>query len=116
MLVVVSSKQTASLRDVADAVGLHTSTASRLCDRMVARELLDRRDDPADRRQLQLTLAPDGAAVVRMMLRRRRAAVRRAVARVPAERREPIRLALGEFTSALDAHDERDLWALAWTS
>ena len=46
-------------------MGLHLTRASRLCDRLVAAGLLDRADDPANRRQLTLTLTPDGERVVR---------------------------------------------------
>src|ERR1051325_7657856 len=44
-LVMVAQSDAVSLRQLADGLGMHVSTASRLCDRLVAAKLLDRRDD-----------------------------------------------------------------------
>lgn len=50
--------------DVASAVDRHASSVSRLLDQLVDMELVDRRQDPDDRRQVLLTLTDRGGTVV----------------------------------------------------
>jgi DNA-binding MarR family transcriptional regulator len=114
VLVVVCTKGTASLREVADGLGMHVSTASRLCDRMVSKGLLDRANDPEDRRQLALTASTAGADVVRSMMRRRRAALQRILDKMTEDGRERLVAALGEFADAAGENRDEDLWSLGW--
>src|SRR3954452_22353352 len=76
VLVVAASRGPCSLGGVAEAVGLHVSTASRACDRLTAMGLLNRSASANDRRNLELTLTPDGEALVGSVLRHRRDALR----------------------------------------
>ena len=46
--------------DLARRLGVTPPTASTLIDRLVERGLIDRREDPADRRQHRCRLTPDG--------------------------------------------------------
>ncbi len=115
VLVLVCSRGTASLREVADGGGMHVSTASRLCDRMVSKGLLDRESDPADRRQLALSASATGVDLVRTMMRRRRAALQKILERMSDDGRERLVTALGEFADAAGENREADLWALGWT-
>ena len=114
VLVVLASREAASLREVADALGLHVSTASRLCDRMVARGLLDRRDDPADRRQLELRLTADGTRVLSRMRTERRRDVKRILARMSTPDRDRLAETFDAFSTAAGDASERDLWAIGW--
>ena len=72
ILVVIASRGPCSLGGVAEAVGLHVSTASRTCDRMAAAGLINRGPSATDRRNLELTLTPAGEAIVGKAMRRRR--------------------------------------------
>jgi DNA-binding MarR family transcriptional regulator len=114
VLVVVSQRGAASLREVADGLDLHMSTASRLCDRMVAARFLERRDDPNDRRQLALRLAPRGRRVVNRVGTRRREAVLQILSRMSADERAGLGEALSAFARAAGEVDDRDLWAVGW--
>jgi DNA-binding MarR family transcriptional regulator len=114
VLVVVSRRGAASLREVADELDLHMSTASRLCDRMVAAGLLERRDDPNDRRQLSLRLAPRGRRVVNRMGTRRREAVVKILGRMSPAERSDVCEALNLFAQAAGEIADRDLWAVGW--
>jgi DNA-binding MarR family transcriptional regulator len=49
VLVMAATRGALNLRAVAAGLGVHPSNATRVCDRLVAGGLLDRRDDPADR-------------------------------------------------------------------
>jgi len=52
----------ASLSDVADHVGTALPSMSKLVDKLVARGLVAREDDPGDRRRVTLTLTGPGRA------------------------------------------------------
>lgn len=116
ILVVVASHGVCSLGEVAEAAGLHTSTASRTCDRMVAQGLLHRSANAADRRNLELTLTPEGEALVGLVLRRRRAALEPILARLGGRKRRQLADALREFAAAAGEPSDRALWAMGWTT
>jgi len=116
VLVVLASRGPLSLSEVADAAGLHITRASRVCDRLVTADLINRVDDPDDRRQLILTLTAAGEQVVRTVLQRRRSAVEPALRRMSTQRRGELINALQEFAAAADEVAEADLWALGWAT
>jgi DNA-binding MarR family transcriptional regulator len=113
-LVVVSQLGGASLRDLADGLGMHVSTASRLCDRLVGAGLLDRRDDPTDRRQLALRLTPRGRAVVNRVGNRRREIVGRIIAQLDEDECTRLSEALERFATAAGDVPDRELWGVGW--
>jgi DNA-binding MarR family transcriptional regulator len=115
-LVVISSRGSVSLGELATAANLHLSRASRLCDRMVAQGLIHRADDPANRRQLTLTLTPDGERVVRTVMAHRRAAITPILGRLPKQRRVELVAVLQEFAAAGGEPSDPDLWAMGWTT
>jgi DNA-binding MarR family transcriptional regulator len=55
-------KEGVSLSKLADHIGLTLPTMSMLVDGLVAKGLLDRREDPQDRRRMTLTLTEPGRA------------------------------------------------------
>jgi DNA-binding MarR family transcriptional regulator len=116
VLVIVASTEPVSLSVVAEAARLHASTASRLCDRMVSEGLLDRRDDPTNRRALNLRLTAKGRRVVPSMMRRRRHAISPMLEAMPAARRQELIESLREFAQAGGEPADRDLWSMGWTS
>ena len=50
--------------DVAAATGRHASSVSRVVDQLVDADLVDRRPDPDDRRQVLVSLTPAGAELI----------------------------------------------------
>jgi DNA-binding MarR family transcriptional regulator len=116
VLVIVASRSALSLSELADAAHIHLSKASRLCDRMVSMGLLNRADDPTDRRQLTLTLTPAGQRVVRTVMNRRRAAILPILERMSKQHRQELISALGEFAEAGGELADPDLWAMGWTT
>jgi DNA-binding MarR family transcriptional regulator len=115
-LVIVSSRGVVSLAELADAAGMNMSTASRTGDRLVAKNLLHRAEDPHNRRQLQLTLTHSGQNLVAQAMRRRRAALRPMLAKLPRQRRAELVRVLGELAEAGGELSDRDLWWMGWTS
>lgn len=115
-LVVMASRGSVTLGELATAANLHPSRASRLCDRMVAEGLIDRADDPANRRQLMLTLTPSGERVVRTVMKHRRNAIKPILARLTKQRRAELVSALQEFATAGGEPSDLELWAMGWTT
>jgi len=91
-----------TLGAVAEGLGVHPSNATRTCDRLVSAGLLDRRDDPSDRRQLQLTLTRKGQRMVESVLEHRRAAIERVMAKMAPASAARLGTALRDFLVAAE--------------
>lgn len=116
VLVVLSSGPPLSLGALADAVGIHLTRASRVCDRLVTRGLVDRADDPENRRQLLLRLTSSGRDVVDRVMHDRAEQIRPVLARMSPAERQGLVASLVEFTRASGDLAAHDLWALGWRS
>jgi DNA-binding MarR family transcriptional regulator len=116
ILVVVGSRGSTTLSGLATAARLHLSRASRACDRLVALGLLERADDPADRRNLRLTLTERGEAIVATVARARREALRPILAKMSRQSRAQLIPLLEEFTKAGGEPHDVHLWALGWAT
>lgn len=60
------------LIDLADAVGVAPSTATRLCDALMAEGLILKDRDESDRREVHLSMAPRGRRLLKDLENRRR--------------------------------------------
>lgn len=60
--VLLSIDNDMTMRELATRLGGHASNATGIADRLAARGLIERHDDPADRRVKRISLTPDGAA------------------------------------------------------
>jgi DNA-binding MarR family transcriptional regulator len=115
-LVILASRGPMHLAALAEAMGIHPSNATRLCDRLVTTGLLDRRDNPADRRHLLLEPTSEGRRLVESVLNRRRGAIGAIVERMqPADRQELARV-LAAFAAAGGEPDPGHLWSMGWTT
>ena len=85
---------------VADGLGVNPSNASRTCDRLFRSGLLDRRDDPDDRRNVALTLMPAGRRLVDSMLGQREAIFAQVVGRMSTKERSHLTAGLTAFNKA----------------
>lgn len=113
-LVIVASGGSVNLLTLATALNVNPSSATRLCDRLVLAGLLDRQDDAADRRNLSLKITPQGAKVVNTVMRKRRAAIKNILTKMPDRERADLVAALGAFAAAAGEVDVHDLWAMGW--
>lgn len=116
VLVMLASRGPLNLTAVARGLGVHSSNATRACDRLVVAGLIDRRDDPADRRNLVLRLTPAGTALVERVTEHRRAAIAAVLRRMPPVHRSALVGVLQTFASAADDVLDEDVWALGWTT
>jgi DNA-binding MarR family transcriptional regulator len=113
-LVVIASHRSLNLGALAGQLGVHASSATRICDRLVNSGLLSREDRPDDRRNVQLTLTSRGKRLVATVMRRRKTALRTILGRIPAESRSAVLQAFQQFAIAGGEVPEQHLWALAW--
>jgi DNA-binding MarR family transcriptional regulator len=116
LLVMLASRGPLNLGAVADGLGVHPSNATRACDRLVMAGFLDRRDNPADRRNLLLELTPSGQDLVAEVMAHRRAAIAEILDRMPPGKRRALGGVLESFSAAAGEVPVRDVWALGWTT
>ncbi|MFJ3334900.1 MarR family winged helix-turn-helix transcriptional regulator [Streptomyces sp. NPDC086766] len=99
-LVVLDTCGPVKLAALAATLGVNPSTALRMVERLEALDLVDRRTNPANRREVVLTLTSAGQDLVTRVLAHRRAEVRRLVQRLPAAERAALVPALRALTAA----------------
>ena len=100
VLVLVHSRGPQNLSGVAAELGVHASNATRTCERLVAAGLLERLEDPADRRYVRLELTQNGKGLVDTVLEHRRQAIAEVISQMPAGRRPAMAAALEAFAAA----------------
>src|ERR1700678_566859 len=71
-LIELASRGPQRLADLATALGVDRSTATRMCDRLVRKQLVARRRTQEDRRTVRVSLTRAGAELVAEVSRRRR--------------------------------------------
>lgn len=112
-LVVLTAHGPMTVGGLADELGVHSSTVTRMCDRLVARRLVVRGKAPESRREILVRLLPAGRRVVRDVSRSRRRAIGQIVAKVPTEHHASMIAALEAFSDAAgEAPDQA--WAAGW--
>lgn len=116
VLVMVASRGPLNLGAVAAGLNVHSSNATRVCDKLVTSNLLSRDDDPSDRRNLVLELTDEGRALVDAMNASRRAAIDTVLSRMPRSRRQGLAPRLRAFAEAAGELPETGAWALGWTT
>ncbi len=99
--------------DLASALGVDPSTATRMCDRLVRKQLVQRRRISADRRGVRISLTGAGRALVEEVTRRRRTEIAQIVRRMPRADRASALRALRVFADAAGEVPEQD-WSLGW--
>lgn len=99
-LVVLATRPGLSVTDLAGALDIHNSTATRLCDRLVGKELLRRAPSAEDRRSTHLFLTAAGAGIVAQVTGRRRRDLAAIAARLPEGTAAQVVEALTAFAQA----------------
>ena len=112
-LVVLASRGPQNLAGLADAVGVAPATATRMCDRLVRKDLIRRRTERDDRRQLRVALTVKGRSLVDAVTGRRRQEIARIMSEIPVEQLAVLVQALGRFASAAGEVPEQD-WTTGW--
>lgn len=110
-LVVLAQRGTRRPADLAAALTVTPSTATRMCDRLVAKGLIvrDRSDD--DRREVTVSLSTSGRDLVREVTVRRRGELRTLLSAMPQARRRDVVESLTSFAEAAGELPEPE-WAI----
>ena len=112
-LVVLAARGPQRPSDLAEELGVHGSTAGRMCDRLERKSLVRRHRSDEDRRTVVLALTERGRALVDDVTQRRRAEIARLVRRVPAAARGQVVTALEALSHAAGEVPEQD-WSTGW--
>lgn len=94
-----------SVSAIADHLDLSLGATSHLVDRLVQRDLLTRIEDPHDRRQKRVAIAPAGAALVQGIQQRAAVAFEELLEPLPSELRERFERTALEVLAALAPHE-----------
>lgn len=113
-LVVLASLGPLNLLRLSEAMGVHASNATRACDRLVNLELVDRRDDPSDRRHVTLALTRKGRRLITTVMDDRRRAVESVLSRMPADQRRQLTAVLHGFAAAAWELPTPEVWTMGW--
>lgn len=108
-LLVVERFEGINLRRLAGTLNMLLSSASRLCDRLVAAGMLDREPGRTDRREISLHLTPQGQRFIDELRRDRRERLARVLGRMSPGGRHALLQGLAEFEAAAAAAERSAL-------
>jgi DNA-binding MarR family transcriptional regulator len=109
-LVVLSSRVDTTVSDLASALDIHPTTATRLVDRLVRKRLVRRTELAEDRRVTQLHLTASGHRLVRQVTDRRTRQLAEIVRRMPSETWPKVTEALRAFAAAAGEPSDVDMF------
>lgn len=109
-LVVLSARSATTVSDLAAALDIHPTTATRLVDRLVAKRLVRRTELAEDRRVTLLHLTAGGQRLVRRVTDRRAQQLTGIVRNLPRDTWPKITEALSAFAAAAGEPSDVDLF------
>ena len=112
-LIVLASRGPQNLAGLAEAVGVTPATATRMCDRLVKKELVARSAELGDRRHVRLALTKKGMALVSKVTKRRRQEIESIVEAIAPGEQAILVQALSRFADAAGEVPEQD-WSTGW--
>ena len=112
-LVWLAERGPSNVGSLAEALGIHASTATRLCDRLVDKSLIARDNPPDDRREVLVQLTPAGRSVIEVTTTARRRELDRLVSQLDPADRETIVSGMRLFTECAGELPD-DAWQLGW--
>jgi DNA-binding MarR family transcriptional regulator len=99
-LVIVQGSDGIAVSELARAMDALPSSATRLCDRLVAAGLIERTPDPTNRRFHTLSLTPAGRHLLERLERFRARSLDAVLTRMPEADRRHLQLGLASFAEA----------------
>jgi DNA-binding MarR family transcriptional regulator len=112
-LVVLASRGPQSLAALAETVDVTSPTATRMCDRLIRKGLVQRRHDRGDRRLVRLTVTPKGRDLVDAVSERRRAEIAGLLCAIPTDQQAALVDSLRRLAEAAGEVPEQD-WSAGW--
>jgi DNA-binding MarR family transcriptional regulator len=112
-LVALAARGPQNVGALAEEMDVHPSTATRMCDRLVGKGLIDRELSSESRREVIVRLTPAGRRLLQRVTVARRRALSDVVAKVPEELRDAMVGALQAFSDAAGEVPDQ-AWAVGW--
>jgi DNA-binding MarR family transcriptional regulator len=112
-LVVLASRGPQRVNSLAEALDVTSSTATRMCDRLVRKGLVRRRTAKTDRREVRITLTASGRGLVDEVTRRRRAEISQILVKIPESEQAAIIDLFDKLAAAAGEKPSRD-WVGGW--
>jgi DNA-binding MarR family transcriptional regulator len=112
-LVVLAARGPQGTAELAAALAVNPSTATRMCDRLVRKGLVRRHRQAGDRRAVRIALTAAGRDLVAAVSARRREELARLLEALPAAEHEPVIAAFRAFAAAAGELPEPGA-ALGW--
>ena len=113
-LVVLASQGSRRVLDLAEALDVNQSTATRMCDRLVRKQLIERTRSDDDRRTVILSISERGSELVAAVTRRRRSEIASILRKMTPDARAALVPALRSFAEAAGEAPEQ-AWSQGWT-
>ncbi len=113
LLVVLTTEGPHRVVELADSLDVNPSTATRLCDRLEAKGLVERQDVPTDRRAVQLVATEAGHRVVDEVMADRRTEIGRILATMSPEQHRQVAEGLRLFSESAGEVPDRH-WTVGW--
>lgn len=101
-LVLLDARGAMTVAELAEQLGVVPSTASRMCDRLVAKKLVRRALDRTNRRRVRLTLSAAGRELIAASTKRRRQQIGRLLKTIPLREQDRLATALGVLVAAAE--------------
>lgn len=101
-MVVLRAHGPARLKRLSERLQVNASTTLRTVERLIAADLVDRRENAEDRREVVIELTRRGRRLVDHVTQRRRSAIEEIVRMMPARQRSALVEALLAFAEAAD--------------
>ena len=103
VLVVLAMRGPQRPSDLAAELGVAASSITRMCDRLVRKQLVTRRLRRSNRREYTVDITNAGQRIVDAVTSARRREIRRLVGRIPVRRRQQLLVTLRELGKAAGA-------------
>ena len=113
LIVVLCERGPSTMGQLVEELGCSASTATRLCDRLVAKGLVSRTDREENRREVEVEATKAASTLVAAVTRRRRAEIERIVEAIPERQRPPLVAAFRAFSDAAGEVPDQ-AWATGW--
>lgn len=113
-LVVLAYGGPKRLADLAANLEVSPSTATRMCDRLVRKELITRERDAIDRREVNLGVTDKGRRLIHDVMERRRLEVRPMLRSIPNEARHQLASSLDLLVHAMGGEPPDMHWSPGW--
>lgn len=113
-LTVLATHDGINLNGLAELLDVNASTAMRMIDRLLVADLVTRRDNPENRREVVLGLTAAGRRIVRKVTNRRRQEIKQIVEQMPQAHRVNLVRALRAFSDAAGEPDLSSDASLGW--